>query len=85
MNRYKYKRWLRTILSFVPVLSLLTLPIMGNSAYAEQDPVEAETGKAWVGKKAKAFTLPGIDGKPVDVAKSLGKRPVVLVFYRGVW
>ena len=42
-------------------------------------------GKAWVGKKAKGFTLPGIDDKPVNIAKSLGKRPVVLVFYRGVW
>ena len=75
----------RTVLLLIPVLFLLALPDVGNRAYAGQDAVETDTGKAWVGKKAKGFTLPGIDGKPVDIAKSLGKRPVVLVFYRGVW
>jgi hypothetical protein len=39
----------------------------------------------WIGKTAAGFVLPGIDGKPVDVGQVLGTKPVVLVFYRGVW
>jgi hypothetical protein len=54
-------------------------------AQVGQDDVETASAKTWVGKKAKGFAVPGIDGKMVDVAKNLGKRPVVLVFYRGVW
>ncbi len=54
-------------------------------AQVGQDDVETASAKTWVGKKAKGFTLPGIDGKVVDVARNLGKRPIVLVFYRGVW
>ena len=77
--------WTRKMLPLLPSLFLLMLPGVGNRADAEQNTGETDTGKAWVGKKAKDFTLPGIDDKPVDVAKSLGKRPVVLVFYRGVW
>ncbi len=75
----------RTALFTIPVLFLLMLSCVGNRAGAEQEAAETDTGKAWVGKKAKGFLLPGIDGKPVNIAKSLGKRPVVLVFYRGVW
>lgn len=41
--------------------------------------------KQWVGKPAPAFTLPDMNGKKVDVGKEFGKRPVVLIYYRGVW
>jgi hypothetical protein len=57
----------------------------GGSAQSGQNPVETASAKLWVGKKASGFVLPGIDGKPVDVGKDLGKRPLVLVFYRGIW
>ena len=64
---------------------LLTLPVAGIRAQSAQDDVESASAKTWIGKKAKGFTLPGADGKPVDVGKNLGKSPIVLVFYRGVW
>ena len=42
-------------------------------------------GAEWIGKKAAGFVLPDSGGKTVDVGKVIGVRPVVLVFYRGVW
>ena len=83
MNRFTL--WSRRTLLLIPTLLLPVLSDTGNRARAGQNDVEAASAKAWVGKKAKGFTLPGIDGKPVDVTKNLGKRPIVLVFYRGVW
>jgi len=45
----------------------------------------ADTTGGWVGRTAPAFTLPSSQGAPVDLSKILGTRPVVLIFYRGVW
>ncbi len=75
----------RRALLLFPALLLLVLPGAGIRAQSGTDDVEAASAKTWVGKKAKGFALPGTDGKSVDVAKNLGKRPIVLVFYRGVW
>ncbi len=50
----------------------------------QQSKAVASSGN-WVGKTAKGFALPNTDGKTIDVGKALGTRPVVLVFYRGVW
>ena len=38
-----------------------------------------------VGEPAPDFTLPDASGKPVALADYRGKKPVVLVFYRGYW
>lgn len=38
-----------------------------------------------VGDRAPAFTLPGVDGRPVSLHDALARGPVVLVFYRGGW
>lgn len=38
-----------------------------------------------VGKKAPIFKLNDSDGNEVDLAKVIGKKTVVLVFYRGNW
>ena len=70
---------------FLLAAPFLLLWDVGFPAQAGQNAVETESAKGWVGKKAKGFVLPGVDGKPVDIGKNLGKRPVVLVFYRGVW
>jgi peroxiredoxin len=40
---------------------------------------------SWVGKTAKAVPVMDMAGNKADLAKEFGKRPVVLVFYRGVW
>ena len=42
-------------------------------------------GKYSVGEVASAFALPDADGKQVDLKEVFGKRPAVLVFYRGNW
>lgn len=39
----------------------------------------------WVGKAAQPFALPNAAGKTVDLGRVIGTRPVVLIFYRGVW
>lgn len=38
-----------------------------------------------VGERAPQITLPGVDGKPFDVATLLAKGPVIVTFYRGGW
>lgn len=38
-----------------------------------------------VGARPPDFTLPDADGKPVTLTEFRGKKPVVLVFYRGYW
>jgi AhpC/TSA family protein len=38
-----------------------------------------------VGAPAPDFTLPDAEGRPVSLAEFRGKKPVVLVFYRGYW
>jgi len=38
-----------------------------------------------LGERAPDFTLPDADGRPVTLAEFRGKKPVVLVFYRGYW
>jgi len=39
----------------------------------------------WIGQTAKPFALRDTKGALVDMAKVIGTRPVVLIFYRGVW
>jgi hypothetical protein len=38
-----------------------------------------------VGQPAPDFTLPDATGRPVRLAEYRGRKPVVLVFYRGYW
>ena len=38
-----------------------------------------------VGERAPDFTLPDASGRPVTLADYRGKKPVVIVFYRGYW
>lgn len=38
-----------------------------------------------VGEPPPGFTLPDAAGRPVSIADYRGKKPVVLVFYRGYW
>lgn len=72
---------LRRIL-LLSTLSWLLLAV-APSLRAQDQAAKPDTD--WLGKVAPGFSLPGIDGKKVDVAKVLGKQPVVLVFYRAFW
>jgi cytochrome oxidase Cu insertion factor (SCO1/SenC/PrrC family) len=38
-----------------------------------------------IGERPPDFTLPDAKGRPVSLAEFRGKKPVVLVFYRGYW
>ena len=38
-----------------------------------------------VGERPPDFTLPDASGRPVSLADYRGKKPVVIVFYRGYW
>jgi cytochrome oxidase Cu insertion factor (SCO1/SenC/PrrC family) len=38
-----------------------------------------------VGERPPDFTLPDAAGRPLSLADYRGKKPVVLVFYRGYW
>lgn len=38
-----------------------------------------------VGEPVGDFTLPDAAGRPVSLSTFRGKRPVILVFYRGYW
>lgn len=44
-----------------------------------------DLGATWIGKPAKSAVVKDENGVDVDLGKVIGKRPVVLVFYRGVW
>lgn len=53
---------------------------LATSAGAQQN-----GGNDAVGKKAPLFKLNDSKGNEVDLAKVVGKKPIVLVFYRGNW
>jgi hypothetical protein len=38
-----------------------------------------------LGERPPDFTLPDATGRPVTLADYRGRKPVVLVFYRGYW
>ena len=38
-----------------------------------------------VGEPAPDFTLPDASGRPVSLAEYRGRKPVILIFYRGYW
>ncbi|GAB4455472.1 MAG: hypothetical protein OHK0029_11640 [Armatimonadaceae bacterium] len=46
---------------------------------------DREKAQEWVGRVAPSFVLPDTEGNEVNLAAVLGQKPVVLVFYRGVW
>jgi hypothetical protein len=88
---------INTVLSSLLVLGMLTMTVAcesqpeqaGASGGPQPPAVSATTptdaSRDWIGKTAPSFSLPDTDGKTIDVSKVLGTKPVVLVFYRGVW
>jgi hypothetical protein len=74
----RWYAWLALGLS----LLLLTLGSYVNFVVAR---IPAEPVVLRVGEPAPEFTLPDATGRPVSLADYRGKKPVVLVFYRGAW
>lgn len=66
-------------------LAGLTLACSTQAPGPQAAPDDPDKGKAWIGTQAKGVALTDEAGVQVDLSKEFGKRPVVLVFYRGVW
>ena len=85
----------RMFLSSLLALGLLTLTVSCGQQIGQADAAPGQQTPAgsavpdltggWIGKTAPGFSLPDADSKTVDVGKIIGKKPVILIFYRGVW
>jgi hypothetical protein len=76
--RRRWYAWLALAVS----LLLLTLGSYVNFVMAR---IPAEPMVLRLGEPPPGFTLPDAAGRPVSLAEYRGKKPVVLVFYRGYW
>ena len=75
------RRWLPITALVVSVL------VLGFGAYVNFVVARVPGGPiaVSVGQPAPDFTLPDSAGRPVRLADYRGKKPVVLIFYRGYW
>lgn len=78
---WRARHWL-TITSFAMTLLLLVTASLFNFVAMR---VPASPPAFVIGQPAPDFTLPDAAGHPVRLADYRGKKPVVLVFYRGYW
>jgi hypothetical protein len=65
----------------------VSLLLLTGSAYMNfvMARIPAEPSVLHVGERPPDFTLPDAAGRPVSLTDYRGKKPVVLVFYRGYW
>ena len=77
----KRRRWL-PIVSLVVSVALLGFAGFFNFVAAR---VPETTSAFVIGRPAPDFTLPDSAGRSIMLADYRGKKPVVLVFYRGYW
>ncbi len=65
----------------------LSVLLLGGAAFFNFVATRVPTGPPAlvVGQAAPDFTLPDAAGRPVRLADYRGRKPVVLVFYRGYW
>jgi hypothetical protein len=76
--RRRWYAWLTLAVS----LLLFTLGSYVNFVMAR---IPAEPGVLRLGERPPDFTLADASGRSVALADYRGKKPVVLVFYRGYW
>lgn len=74
----RWYAWTALVLSLVFLLGGATF----NFGLAR---IPATPSNLHVGSRPPDFTLPDAGGRPVSLADYRGKKPVVLVFYRGYW
>ena len=74
-------RWL-TVSALAVSMLLLSLAGVFNFVLAR---VPSMPSAVVVGQPAPDFTLPDAAGRPVSLMDYRGRKPVVLVFYRGYW
>ncbi len=54
-------------------------------ASSSAQPSSPDDLSGWIGQKAKPFAIKDAQGRLVDLANEIGRKPIVLVFYRGQW
>ncbi|MBC7806918.1 MAG: peroxiredoxin family protein [Akkermansiaceae bacterium] len=82
-----------TIATFLALSACIAIPGCTNpeplapaqSAGVSAPVADSVAASEWVGRTVKSFTLPDSDGNTVSLADTLGKEPIVLIFYRGNW
>ncbi len=77
-----------TKLAVMLILLATYLPVSLNPQPSAQQSASTTTQRSSpvnVGEMAPDLTLEDQDGRKVSLSSARGKRPVVLVFYRGYW
>jgi cytochrome oxidase Cu insertion factor (SCO1/SenC/PrrC family) len=64
---------------------MILIIVIAIPAHYSSPPNNQRTSPVAVGEVAPDFTLADENGNKVTLSDSRGKRPVVLVFYRGYW
>jgi hypothetical protein len=81
VTRPRPRRWLAW-----PALGLSSLLLIAGAWFNFVGARVPDTPTALrVGERPPDFTLPDAVGRPVSLTDYRGKKPVVLVFYRGYW
>jgi hypothetical protein len=78
---WRARRWLTVSALAVSALILIAAGLFNFVAMR----VPASQPLVVVGQAVPDFTLPDAAGRPVSLSDYRGKKPVVLVFYRGYW
>lgn len=78
---WRARRWLTVSALGVSVLLLIAAGLFNFVAMR----VPMSRPLVAVGQPVPDFTLPDAAGRPVTLSDYRGKKPVVLVFYRGYW
>ena len=78
---WRARRWLTVSALALSALLLVAAGLFNFVAMR----VPASRPLVVVGQPVPNFTLPDAAGRPVSLSDYRGKKPVVLVFYRGYW
>ena len=78
---WRARRWLTVSALAVSALILIAAGLFNFVVMR----VPASQPLVVVGQAVPDFTLPDAAGRPVSLSDYRGKKPVVLVFYRGYW
>jgi len=67
------------------IAALWAAPGLAQDDAASEADAPAQAKRIAVGDEAPDFKLSDLDGNPHHLADLRGKKPVVLVFFRGAW
>lgn len=73
------------VLLLTAVLWSAPAPAQDDDAQDDESPSVEQTERIQVGDEAPGFALPDLDGEVHRLADLRGKKPLILVFFRGAW